>query len=318
MRLLLTLLAASAFYLAAPARAQQSVEIEAAGPHGPLKGSFLAAARPHAPVLLIIPGSGATDRDGNNPQGVAAAPYRLLAEALAQHGISSARVDKRGTFGSFRAGDANNVRVRDYVTDIRAWIDTLRLRTAAACIWVTGHSEGVLMSLAAAAQNSEGVCGVILISGAGRRLSDVLREQLRASPQFAAHLDRALPAVAELEAGRRVDTAGMAPMLLQLFAPPIQDYLIDNFAHDPAALAARVRVPILIVQGLRDLQTTEADARRLAAANPAARLMLLPDVNHVLKMVTSDDRAANVATYADPALPIAPAVVEAIAGFVRR
>jgi hypothetical protein len=74
---------------------------------------------------------------------------------------------------------------------------------------------------------------------------------------------------------------------------------------------------MLVVQGQRDLQTTEADARRIASANPAARLVLLPNVNHVLKVVESDTREANAATYGNSTLPIALAVVEAVAGFVQ-
>lgn len=316
MRLLLLLAALGLG--AAPATAQQrGVEVEAPGPNGALKGTMIEAGA-GAPLVLIIPGSGPTDRDGNSPLGVTAGSYRMLAEALAERGISSVRVDKRGMFGSAAAGNANGVRVRDYVGDIRSWVRTMRERTGAPCLWLLGHSEGVLMSLATAAESAEGVCGLLLVSGAGRRLSDVLREQLRVSPPFAAHLDTALAAVDRLERGQRVDATGMDPILLSLFAPPVQDYLIDNFAHDPAELAARVRVPMLIVQGERDLQTTIVDARRLAGANPNARLVLLPNVNHVLKTVETDDRQANAATYADSSLPLAPGVVEAIAGFVRR
>ena len=317
MHLLRTCLVVAAFIGAVPASAQETIEVEAAGPRGPLKGSLVAAAQPNAPVVLIIPGSGPTDRDGNSPLGIRAAPYRLLAEALAQRGVSSVRVDKRGLFGSAAAGDPNAVSVREYAADIRSWVGALRTRTGASCIWVLGHSEGGLMALAAAAESSDGICGVILVSAAGRRISDVLREQLPAAPPFVPHLERAMAGLSELEAGRRVDTTGMDPVLLSLFAPPVQVYLMDLIAHDPAALAARVRVPMLIVQGARDLQITEQDARRLAAANPNARLVLLPEVNHVLKAVAADDRAANAATYANPNLPLAPGVAEAIAGFVR-
>jgi pimeloyl-ACP methyl ester carboxylesterase len=315
MRKLSTLAAALALW-ATPA-AGQGVEIEAPGPSGPLKGSWLQAAQPTAPVVLIIPGSGPTDRDGNSPAGIKAAPYRMLAEALAAKGVSSARVDKRGMFGSAAAGDPNAASVRGYTDDIRSWVRTLRQRSGARCIWVLGHSEGALMALATAASSDEGICGTILVSGTGRKLGDVLREQLRASPPFAPHLDKALPALERLEAGQRVDTTGMEPLLLSLFAPQVQDYLIDLLAQDPAALAARVRVPMLVVQGQRDLQTTEADARRIASANPAARLVLLPNVNHVLKVVESDTREANAATYGNSTLPIALAVVEAVAGFVQ-
>jgi pimeloyl-ACP methyl ester carboxylesterase len=294
------------------------VEIEAPGPSGPLRGSWTQAAQAAAPVVLIIPGSGPTDRDGNSPLGITAAPYRMLAEALAARGISSARVDKRGMFGSAAAGDPNAVSVSGYGDDIRAWVRTLRERSGAKCIWVLGHSEGVLMTLATAAKSGEGICGIVLVSGSGRRLGNLLREQLRASPPFAPYLDKALTALERLEAGQRVDTAGMEPVLLSLFAPAVQGFLIDVLAQDPAELARRVKVPMLVVQGLRDLQTSEADARRIADANPAAKLVLLAEVNHVLKAVSSDDRAANMATYADPSRPLAPGVVEAIADFIRR
>jgi len=59
-----------------------------------------------------------------------------------------------------------------------------------------------------------------------------------------------------------------------------------------------------------------ADAQRLKQAAPAAKLVLFDDTNHVLKIVTSDDRRANGATYANPRLPLAPGVVDAVAGFV--
>ena len=87
-------------------------------------------------------------------------------------------------------------------------------------------------------------------------------------------------------------------------------------AHDPVRLAASLKVPLLIVQGDKDLQVTVEDARALAAAQPKAKLAILSGVNHVLKVPASDDRAANVATYGDPSLPLAPSVAEAVAAFV--
>ena len=85
------LLLAAALAAAPPAERP----ITAPGPLAPLAGT-LADAGKGAPVLLIIPGSGPTDRDGNSPLGVKAGTYRLLAEALAARGVSSVRIDKRG------------------------------------------------------------------------------------------------------------------------------------------------------------------------------------------------------------------------------
>ncbi|GLK82132.1 alpha/beta hydrolase [Ancylobacter defluvii] len=270
----------------------------------------------HPPVALIIPGSGPTDRDGDNPLGVNAAPYRRLAEALAAHGIASLRIDKRGLFGSADAiPDPNAVTLDDYAADIHAWVTALKARTGAACIWLIGHSEGGLVALKAAADPA-GICGVVLLATPGRPMGEMLREQFQATPANAPYRAAAFGAIAALEAGRHVDPATLAPPLRPLFAPQIQGFLISAFAFDPAPALAGLRLPVLIVQGGRDLQVSDADARRLAAAQPKARLVRLPSVNHVLKSVASDDRAANLATYADAALPLAPGVTEAIAGFI--
>jgi pimeloyl-ACP methyl ester carboxylesterase len=291
--------------------------ITAAGPNGPLAGTLLEASR-GAPAVLVLPGSGPSDRDGNNPLGVTAAPYRLLAEALADKGVSSVRVDKRGLFGSKAAvPDANKVTIGDYASDTRKWIAAIRERLGLECVWVLGHSEGALIALAAA-QEPRGLCGVILIAGAGKRLSDVIREQLRANPANASILEPALSAVAALEKGQHVEVRGMDAALQRLFAPKLQDYFIDLFAHDPAKLAAGTSLPMLIVQGERDIQVSVADARLLAAAQPKAKLVLLPRMNHVLKDVDSGERQANLATYADPSLPVDPGLVDAITAFVKR
>jgi uncharacterized protein len=291
--------------------------ITAPGPLAPLAGTYVDAGR-HAPVVLMIPGSGPTDRDGNSPLGLAASSYRLLAEALATRGVSTVRIDKRGLGGSKAAvANGNAVTIADYAADTHSWVGSIRARTGAKCVWLLGHSEGALIALAAA-QKPEGICGVILVSGAGRKLSDVIREQLRANPANAPVLDSAMKALDALDRGQHVDIAGMHPALQKLFAPQVQDFLIDTFRYDPAKLASALKVPLLIVQGERDLQVSTADAKALAAAQPKAKLVLVPRMNHVLKDVDSDDRQANFATYSDPSLPVDSALVGTIADFVKR
>lgn len=292
-----------------------ALPVEAPGPSGALRGTMLRPAAIAAQVL-IIPGSGPTDRDGNSPSGIVAAPYRLLAEALAARGIASVRIDKRGMFGSAGAvPDANAVTIADYAGDVHSWVRAIRSRTGARCVWLLGHSEGGLVALVAA-QRPEGICGLVLAAAPGRRFGTVLREQLRANPANAPLLAEAMAAIDSLEAGKRVDPAGLNPALLPLFAPQVQGFVRSLLSYDPARLAGRVGKPVLIVQGEQDLQIAKVDAIRLAAANRNAKLALLPGVNHVLKVVVSDDRAANAATYSDPSLPIAPAVAGAIADFI--
>ena len=291
--------------------------ITAPGPSAPLAGTLLDAGK-GLPVVLIIPGSGPTDRDGNNPLGVKAAPYRLLAEGLAARGISTVRIDKRGMFGSKAAvTDANQVKIADYVADTHSWIASVRRATGAKCVWLLGHSEGGLIALTAA-HRPKRICGVITVAAVGRRFGDVIREQLKANPANQPLLGPAMATIDALEAGRRVNSATLPAPLQKLFADDVQPFLIELFAENPPRLAAALKVPLLIVQGDRDFQVTVEDARVLAAAQPDARLAILPGVNHVLKIPERDDRAANIAAYADPGLPIAPSAIEAIAGFVKR
>jgi pimeloyl-ACP methyl ester carboxylesterase len=271
-----------------------------------------------APVVVIIPGSGPTDRDGNNPLGVTAAPYRLLAHGLAARGISTVRIDKRGMFGSKAAiVNANQVTIADYAADAHAWAKAARKATGAKCVWLLGHSEGGLVALAAG-QDKTDLCGIISVSAAGRKLGTIIREQLVANPANAPLIPSAYTALARLEARQRFNNADIPPALQPLFGEAIQPYMIDLLAQDPARLAWSLKLPLLIVQGDRDLQVTVADANALAAAQPRAQKVILPGVNHLLKMVGAADRAANVATYADPSLPVAPAAIDAVASFVKR
>jgi uncharacterized protein len=280
---------------------------------GDLHGTLLMP-RKKSPIVLIVPGSGPTDRDGNNPLGVNANTYKLLAEALAEDDIGTVRVDKRGMFGSAAAGDPNAVTVEAYAQDYGAWIDSLRAQTGKKCIFLLGHSEGALIVSAAAAGRKD-VCGLILVSGAGRKLGDVLREQLKANPANAPLLDQALAAIGELEAGRHVDTSTMHPALMQLFAPQVQDFLISEMAADPVDVLAKAKKRSLIIQGTTDMQVSVEDAQLLNKVR-RTKLEIIDGMNHVLKEAPAD-RAANLATYADPSLPLHPQLEREIRRFVK-
>lgn len=289
--------------------------LDAAGPKGPLKGTLLTPnSKPNAAVL-IVPGSGPKDRDGNNPLGVNASPYRLLAEGLAAKGFATLRIDKRGMFASAMAvEDANAVTIADYVDDVHAWVNVLRHHIHTPYIWVLGHSEGGIVALAAAQE--EDVCGVVLIATPGRPMGEVLRQQLSANPENEMLLKQALPIIDALEHRQRVDITNMHPALQSLFNPAVQGFLINAFSYNPGHLISSISKPVLVLQGQRDLQVEEADARLLKAANPQASLVILPNMNHVLKAVISDDRKVNIASYAEPTSTLAPGLIGSIEHFL--
>ncbi len=282
---------------------------------GALHGTMVSA-RNSDPVVLIVPGSGPTDRDGNNPMGVNAAPYRMLADELIEDRIATVRIDKRGMFASKGAGDPNAVSTDIYAADIHAWIDAIKAERGegSGCVFLMGHSEGALMVSRAAAGRDD-VCGLILMAGMGRPMGQVIREQLAANPANLPIMEEALAALTEIEAGRRVDVTNMTPALVPLFAPAVQDYLISVINLDPVEVLRAARKETLIIQGDRDIQVSVADARLLDAVRNTD-LRIIDGMNHVLKAAPAD-RAGNLATYADPDLPLAKDLVRRIRRFVK-
>jgi hypothetical protein len=76
-----------------------------------------------------------------------------------------------------------------------------------------------------------------------------------------------------------------------------------------------LRIPVLIVQGECDLQVSTRDARALYRADPAARLILIPAMNHVMKDV-GPSNSDNIGAYAKPSLPIDATLEHSIGGFI--
>jgi pimeloyl-ACP methyl ester carboxylesterase len=278
---------------------------------GQLAGSYVTPSPKPAMAALILAGSGPTDRNGNGPT-IHTDAYKMLADGLATYGIATLRTDKRGIAESAGAMTAeSDLRIETYSDDAKAWAADLKSRTGLGCVWLIGHSEGAMIAELAAADNSD-VCGLVLLEGAGRKAGDVLREQLAGLPDPLKQ--QAYTGIAELEAGRTI--ASPPPQLMGLLRPSVQPYMISWLAIDPAALLASEKKPVLIVQGDTDLQVAVGDAKRLAAARPDAKLVILPGVNHILKKAPAD-RTANLATYVDPTLPLAEGVVDNIVQFMQ-
>ena len=280
---------------------------------GSLNGTLLVPATVSGPipVALIIAGSGPTDRDGNSPL----LPgknnsLKLVAEALAQHGVASVRYDKRGIAGSMGAASKeSDLRFTSYVDDAVAWLEWLRNDARFSRRIVVGHSEGSLIGIMAAQRSP--VSHVVSLAGAGRPIAEVLDEQLSRNlpPPLLADARRIL---GELKAGRTVDS--VPPPLMALFRPSVQPYMMSWLPVRPAEEVGRLTIPTLIVQGTTDVQVSVGDAERLAQGNPRAKLELVDGMNHVLKEVR--EASQQTASYSDPSLPLHPKLVEALSRFV--
>jgi uncharacterized protein len=253
------------------------------------------------PGIVLIAGSGPTDRDWNSKLiATHNGSGKLLGDALAAHGAVVFRFDKAAT-------GKTTVRLSDITLDTfrdeaLAGLAALRARpdVDSSRLFIAGHSEGGLHALRAALVPGTQLRGVILLSAPGRSLITVLlgqiEHQLRdAMPSGAdAELATLRAAFADFTAGRPVDTqqASKIPALQQLVAsfvaPDNAKVLRPMAALEPAQLVAQVAVPVLVVNGEKDIQVDpDLDAGALANARRSTDLdvtvFLAPDADHVLK-----------------------------------
>jgi pimeloyl-ACP methyl ester carboxylesterase len=265
------------------------------------------------PVVVLIAGSGPTDRDGNQPEALLFTDsLRLLSRALAARGIATVRYDRRGVGESAAAAaDEREVRIDHFAEDAAAWVRSLRADLRFRSVVVAGHSEGALVGMLAAKR--AGADGFVSLAGPGRPLADVLRDQAHAglSDDLKPHGLRILD---ELAAGRPVEEVPEA--LAPVFRPSAQPFLIAAMRYDPAEELATLDAPVLIVHGTTDAHIPAADARRLAGAHPDAELRIVRGMNHVLKPAVTPSE--HTATYRAPHLALSPGVIDATAKFVRK
>jgi pimeloyl-ACP methyl ester carboxylesterase len=267
------------------------------------------------PVVLIVAGSGPTDRDGNNG-GLHLDIYKKLALALAGRGVATVRYDKRGIAASQAAAPAETaLRFDDYVDDAAAWIRKLRADGRFSRVSLAGHSEGSLVGMVAVQRAR--VESYVSIEGAGFPADVVLRKQLAAhlgsQPDLLAQSNHILD---ELVQGNQVSETPRE--LAALFRPSVQPYLISWFKYDPRVEIAKVTSLVTVIQGTNDLQVSMDDGKALAAANPHATFVVLDGMTHVL----SDDTGKTLAeqmtgAYADAERPLDPRLIDALIAAVR-
>lgn len=266
---------------------------------------------PGQKILLIIAGSGPTDRNGNSGMGVTTNAYKLLASALAKSGIASFRYDKRAVGKSIPKGfKEKDLDFEDYIRDAATIVDYLRDSMQYRHIYVAGHSEGSLIGIAVSSLRR--VSGFISLCGAGRPIDVVINEQLKGQPDYVKVKVDSIFGV--LKTGKTVDT--VPPYLFSLFRPSVQPYMISWLRYDPATLISKLKCPALIVQGTCDVQVKVEDAIDLHQAYARSKLDTITPMTHTLKDAQADCQDPGNKTYLDGTLPLDARLVTDVVGFI--
>ena len=267
------------------------------------------------PVVLLIAGSGPTDMDGNSAIGnMKNNSLKFLAEGLAANGIASLRFDKRGIATSAAAGKEESLlRFEDYVNDVKGWINYLAKDKRFTGITVVGHSEGSLIGMLACT-NQHAVNALVSLAGAGRPAYEVIEEQVASQPEM---IKKEVASINEsLKSGKTVEQVSM--YVQSLFRASVQPYLISWYKYNPQTVIASLKIPVLIVQGKKDIQVSVKDAELLKKSKPTAELLLIDSMNHVLKDCETMEPQKQMSIYTNPSLPVNATLISSLNTFIRK
>jgi uncharacterized protein len=269
------------------------------------------------PAAILITGSGPQDRDETL---LGHKPFWVIADHLSRHGIAVLRVDDRGTGKS--TGNSTQATLDDMAGDVLTGIGYLKSRKEvdAKHIGVIGHSEGGILGPLVASRSSD-VAFVVMLAGTGVPGADVLYLQAAAIARNAGQREDLIAAnravqemffgVLKAEAGEKDQkvileklrtawaTRKSDPKIQQLgltdqdmnaqftafSTPEMRTFIL----HDPAPVLRSVKVPVLALNGSRDLQVPPSQnlaaivAALTAGGNPDVTAVELPGLNHLFQ-----------------------------------
>lgn len=280
-------------------------------PEGKVYGSLVYPDSKQAvPLVIIISGSGPTDRDGNSGEAFTNNSLKKLAGALGNQGIASFRYDKKGIGASREISkDLSDVVFMDFVKDVAAWTVHFKSDSRFNRIFLLGHSLGSLQAIKSAQLIN--VDGLICLAGPGYSLDKLIYRQLTDRSPFLAK--GAKPLLDSLAQGLKVKE--IHPFLQSVIVPNLQDYLISVFKEDPAKEISKLNIPALIIVGTHDVQATINDAESLHKAATKSKLVLIDSMNHVL-VNSPKEFQENLKTYNQAELKINSKLVESLSDFI--
>lgn len=273
-----------------------------------IEGTFLQPVEvDNLPLVIIIAGSGPTDRNGNQSF-MKNNMLKKLAEALYLQNIASFRYDKR-TVKQIKQGKIDNTIMFDnFVEDAQAVINYFKPRFES--IYVIGHSQGSLVGLLAI-DNS--ISGFISLAGAAKPIDEVILEQIEKTAPFFTTSSKQVFDI--LKSGKT--TTDYPPALASIFNINIQPFMQNWMLYNPQERIAQLNVPILILNGTKDLQVSVEEAQLLADAKPSAELIIIENANHLFFSIQGND-LENSKSYNESQRALDQQLVPIIVSFIEK
>lgn len=262
------------------------------------------------PLVIVIAGSGPTDRNGNAP-GMTNNSLKYVAQELAKNKIACFSFDKR-IIAQMKNGTVNEKELSfdTFVADTKDVCQYFIQQKKYSKIILAGHSEGALIGMLAAPKLAQ---AYISIAGAGRTIDDIIVEQIdKQAPSMKNEVRQCLDI---LKQGKTFELKNQ--MLASLFRESVQPYMISWIKYNPQHEIKKLNIPTLIINGTKDIQVNSTDANLLKASKPDAQLAIIDNMNHIFRHIKGDD-AENIASYSNSDLPIDTELAKTIITFINK
>lgn len=266
-------------------------------------------------LAIIIPGSGPTNRDGNQSVGKNNS-LKMLAEFLAEQGMASFRYDKRILkLAKIEMLDESRLRFDDFVKDAADVVNYFKLyhnkEYGFKNYILIGHSQGALVAQLASLRTA--VNGLILLSGTAQPIDQVMLSQIqKQAPFLSEDLKKAFDSI---------KTAGYVnefnPLLKTVLRKDVQPFMGSWMKYDPKAIAQKIDIPTLVVGGTTDIQVPAEDAKELAKNFQNGEYAIIENMNHILKTI-DDIGLENQKTYMNPNLPLSEELKSELQKFLEK
>ncbi|MBA6151659.1 alpha/beta hydrolase [Gelidibacter maritimus] len=274
-----------------------------------IDGSLLIPTSGSNHLAIIIGGSGPTDRDGNQ-NFLKTNNLKKLAQELALNDIATFRYDKRIVKQIKTNAVDPDIKFDDFVSDAIDVVNYFKTKQNFENIYIIGHSQGSLIGMLAAEQ---GVNGVISLAGAGQSIDAVVIEQVQnTAPMFTEETKRIFDI---LRSGNT--TTDYPPALGSIFDSSVQEFMMSWMKYDPIIAIKKLDIPILIINGTKDLQVSVTEAETLHKVSEQSELKLIENMNHVLYIIQGDAQE-NAKSYNDSNKKVSEELIEATVNFIKK
>ncbi|QMU63812.1 MAG: alpha/beta hydrolase [Flavobacteriaceae bacterium] len=259
-------------------------------------------------LIIWIHGSGNVDRDGNQAGLNVKANYiKQFRDSINKNDIAFFSYDKR-TANLKNKKFFKGITFDAFIADAKKVVSHFKNNTRFKKIVLIGHSQGSLIAMLASAE----VDKYISLAGPSETIDATIIKQI--SKQNA-ELGKITAAYFK-ELKETGDIKEVNPMLLSIFAKPNRAFIASWMQYKPSVEFKQLKIPTLVINGIKDLQVSVEDAKALYSANPNSELVLIEDMNHILKHI--ENNTDNIRSYHSPDFPISTKLIEVITQFVKK